>query len=429
MNRIIKNIELDLDRQQMNSEVTAHVKQTDNNSREIVLTLRVNNTERPVQPDEHLRLRLKKYNGKAVYADLPASSDGKVHVVLTDEMLSCAGLAKADIEISSGDTILSSFMFYLDVEERVLSEEAIVDTDEYGALQTLIGNAEDEIDACESTAESVNEAKEEAQTSATAAVTAATLANQKAQAAEEAASEANTQALAAVQASVLTAQAAGSANSAASAANAAADRANDAAERLEDTDVSQLIQRINDLEAQLTPEVLKVWSCPDGDALLELWAAASGGMVEYYATLNGTFSKEEYTCTTLSSNGDGELVNLFDADPIFIPEMSQPTEGSQCASFKGILGVKDAEEATIGMILINASGSTVIQTVSANLAGHTMLHLGTVVPLGRVRSQAGVGYTNQISLSADASGAVNNGAEFKTGTPLEEDPPVNQPVQ
>ena len=193
--------------------------------------------------------------------------------------------------------------------------------------------------------------------------------------------------------------------------------------------MSQLIQRINDLEAQLTPEVLKVWSCPDGDALLELWAAASGGMVEYYATLNGTFSKEEYTCTTLSSNGDGELVNLFDADPIFIPEMSQPTEGSQCASFKGILGVKDAEEATIGMILINASGSTVIQTVSANLAGHTMLHLGTVVPLGRVRSQAGVGYTNQISLSADASGAVNNGAEFKTGTPLEEDPPVNQPVQ
>lgn len=427
MNRIIKNIELDLDRQQMNSEVTAHVKQTDNNSREIVLTLRVNNTERPVQPDEHLRLRLKKYNGKAVYADLPASSDGKVHVVLTDEMLSCAGLAKADIEISSGDTILSSFMFYLDVEERVLSEESIVDTDEYGALQTLIGNAEDAIDACESAAESVNEAKEEAQTSATAAVTAATLANQKAQAAEEAASEANTQALAAVQASVLTAQAAGSANSAASAANAAADRANDAAERLEDTDVSQLIQRINDLEAQLTPEVLKVWSCPDGDALLELWAAASGGMVEYYATLNGTFSREEYTCDTLSG-GDGELVNLLDADLIFIPELSQSADDAQCATFKGIIGVKNAEEASIQMVLIN-SGSTVIQTVSANLAGHTMLHLGTVVPLGRVRSQAGVGYTNQISLSADASVAVNNGAEFKTGTPLEEDPPVNQPVQ
>lgn len=241
MNRIIKNIELDLDRQQMNSEVTAHVKQTDNNSRELVLTLRVNNTERQVQPDEHLRLRLKKADGKAIYADLPSSTDGKVHVILTDEMLSCSGLAKADIEVSSGETILSSFMFYLDVEERVLSEDSIIDTDEYGVLQSLISSAESAIEECESAAEGVNEAKDAANTAATGANAAKDAANAAATEANDAASKANTQADAAQ-------TGAAAANSAASAANTAAERANKAAEAVEGLDVSQLVQQITELE-------------------------------------------------------------------------------------------------------------------------------------------------------------------------------------
>ena len=269
-------------------------------------------------------------------------------------------------------------MFYLDVEERVLSEDSIIDTDEYGALQSLISSAESAIEGCESAAEGVNEAKEEARTNALAAATAASLANQKAQEAETAASEANAQMQAGVQAAALATQAAGRANT-------AADRADKAAEAVEGLDVSQLVQQINDLEARLTPEFLKVWSCPDGDALIEVWAAASGGMVEYYAILNGTFSKDEYSYDTLSGSGDGEMVNLFEADPKFLPEMPE-TDGAQSATFNGIIGVKDSKTARINLVLISSSDAH-MQTVSADLTGYTLLNLGTVIPLGRVKSQ------------------------------------------
>lgn len=330
------------------------------------------------------RMFAEKGDGTAVYFDgtVTDAENGKVEFTLPAQAVTWSGTVPCTIELSNGDSQLKIIGINLNVQKSNL-DDAVESSDDFSTLQALITEAEDAIDACESAAEGVNEAKEEAQTSAAAAAAAGLLANQKAAAAESAAANAQTQANAAQ-------TGAAAANSAASAANTAADRANEAAERVEDTDVSQLIQRINDLEAQLTPEVLKVWSCPDGNALLELWAAASGGMVEYYATLNGTFSREEYTCDTLSGGGDGEMVNLLDADPIFIPELPQSVDDAQCATFKGIIGVKNAEEASIQMGLINSGGATV-QSVSANLAGHTMLHLGTVVPLGRVRSQAGVG--------------------------------------
>lgn len=166
MNRVIKHIMLDLDRQQMRSDVTAHVKQTDNNSREIVLTLRENNEPREVQPNESLRLRLKKHSGKVVYADLPSSTDGKVHVVLTDDMLSSAGIAKADIEISDGETRLSSFVFYLNVEERVVSDDDIEDSDDYGTLQKMIdsvGGVDAAVEKAEAAADRANAAAEAAE--------------------------------------------------------------------------------------------------------------------------------------------------------------------------------------------------------------------------------------------------------------------------
>lgn len=245
MNRVIKNIMLDLDRQQMRSDVTAHVKQADHNSREIILTLRENNEARQVQPDESLRLRLKKHSGKVIYADLPASTDGKVHIVLTDDMLSSAGLAQADIEISSGEAVLSSFVFYLDVEERVISEDSIIDTDEYGALQSLISDAETAIEACTSAAEGVNDAKDAANTAAGAANSAAELANEKAGAADTAAQSAQT-------AAEVAQMAAGTANSAASDANTAADRANAAAELVEDTDVGQLTAEMTKAKSDIS---------------------------------------------------------------------------------------------------------------------------------------------------------------------------------
>lgn len=178
---------------------------------------------------------------------------------------------------------------------------------------------------------------------------------------------------------------AAAANSAASVANTAADRANKAAESVEGLDVSQLVQQIQ----QLTPEFLKVWDCPDGDAKLELWAAAVGGLVAYYAVLNGTFSKDAYNSNIINAaaNGDGEMVSLFEADPRFLPELSDTADEAQSASFNGIIGVKNSRTASVNL-LVSRAGSACVQGVAADLTGYKTGNLGGVVFLGMCRNQA-----------------------------------------
>ncbi len=369
MEQVIKKLNIDLDRRQVAGELTVPVKQGDDQSREIIITLRSSGVAWDVPQSAALRLRLLKPDNTAVYDDLPKSTDGKVHITLGGQMLTATGTARADIEITDGGAMLSSFLFYLDISDQAIPDGTVESSSEFGALQSLISSAESAIESCESAAEGVTEAKEEAHTNALAAATAASLANQKAQDAEEAASNAQTQANAAQSGAT-------AANSAASAANTAADRANRAVETLEGLDVSQLV-----------PEFLKVWDCPDGDAKLELWAAASGGMVEYYAVLNGTFSQDTYSNDTLSGVGNGEMVNLFEADPKFLPELSETDDGVQSVTFNGIIGVKDSKTARINLVLISSEG-TALQTVSADLTGYTLLNLGSVISLGRVKSQA-----------------------------------------
>lgn len=241
MNQVIKNLTIDLDRQQMRSEITVPVKQGDNASREITVTLRADGVVWEVPQSATLRLRLLKPDNTAVYDGLPKSTDGKVHITLGGQMLTAAGTARGDIEIKEGDALLSTFLFYLDISDQAIPDGTIESAPEFGALQTLITQAESAIEECESAAEGVTEAKEEAHTNAVAAATAASLANQKAQDAETAAGNAQEQASAAQ-------TGAAAANSAASAANTAADRANEAAEAVEGLDVSQLKQQVTALE-------------------------------------------------------------------------------------------------------------------------------------------------------------------------------------
>lgn len=136
-------------------------------------------------------------------------------------------------------------------------------------------------------------------------------------------------------------------------------------------------------------EFLKVWDCPDGDARLELWAAAVGGLVAYYAILTGTFSKNNYSHDNTSTSGtkDGEMVNLFEADPKFLPVLSETDDDVQSVTLNGIVGVDDGKATAISILLINSAG-TGIQTVGADLTGHTLLHLGTIIFLGMCKSQA-----------------------------------------
>ena len=323
------------------------------------------------------RMYVEKKDDTSVYFDgtVTDAKNGKVEFTLPAQAVTLSGNVPCTIELSNGSAELKVIGIILNVQKSSL-EDSVESSDDFSTLQTVIERAETAIEECESAAEGVNEAKDAANTAAAEANAAKDAANSAATEANDAASEANAQAQAALQSSVLATQATG-------AANTAADRANEAAEAVEGLDVSQLVQQIK----QLTPEFLKVWDCPDGDARLELWAAASGGMVEYYAVLNGTFSKDSYSNDTLSGSGDGEMVDLFDADPKFLPELSDTADGAQSATFNGIIGVKDSKMARINLALIHSEGASV-QTVGADLTGYTLLNLGNVIPLGRVKSQS-----------------------------------------
>ena len=283
--------------------------------------------------------------------------------------------------MSNGDSQLKIIGINLNVQKSNL-DDAVGSSDDFITLQTLIAEAEEAIDACESAAEGVNEAKNEAQTSATAAVTAAALANQKAAAAESAAANAQTQANAAQ-------TAAGSANSAAGSANTAANRANEAAEAVEGLDVSQLVQQIK----QLTPETALFWEYEEssGSGRIEAYASACGGMVEYYAVLFGTFTADTYTGMLPEvGSSQGEMTLLETLGPQYIPALNTigtaPTQESYAATFTGNSGLEE-NPATVQLNFLCAEQVS-MQSVNVDLNGHRSYLVPNVIYLGKSKSQA-----------------------------------------
>lgn len=203
---------------------------------------------------------------------------------------------------------------------------------------------------------------------------------------EDAISQAQEALQASVQASTLAGVAAGSANT-------AANRANEAAEAVEGLDVSQLIQRINDLEAQLTPETELFWEYEEssGSGRIEAYASACGGMVEYYVTLTGTFTDDSYNCT-LSTAGPtlGDMTLLETLGPQFIPYLNiigtTPAPDSYAATFTGSSNAADTP-ATVQLTLLCASQVS-MQGITVNLNGHRTYLAPYVIYLGKSKSQA-----------------------------------------
>lgn len=153
------------------------------------------------------RIWVKKPDGTAVWNDA-SISDNRVIVDLTSQMLAAAGDALAEIALYIGDEqILSCSIFILRIEKNARSEQAVESANEFGALDTLLQQAETNIPAAGAAAEAANAAASAANSAASAAATAAgeadtatTAANQAATAATTAAGTANTAATAANQA-------------------------------------------------------------------------------------------------------------------------------------------------------------------------------------------------------------------------------------
>ena len=192
-----------------------YAKQGDANARRVDIGLLDHGTLYAITDGVTARVWVKKPDGTAVWNDASVS-DNRVIVDLTSQMLAAAGDALAEIALYSGDEqILSCSVFTLRVEKNVRSEQAVESDNEFGALDTLVQQAETSIPAANQAAEKASQAATDANQAATAASSAASAANQAAGTANQAAEEAS--------------QAATGANQAATAASSAAEAANTAA--------------------------------------------------------------------------------------------------------------------------------------------------------------------------------------------------------
>lgn len=147
----------------------------------------------------------------------------------TAQFFSVAGICTGQLQIMIGDDFLVTFPLVFDVAENIIDNSAIESSNEYGALEALLQEAQENIPAAGEAAQAANQAAQAANTAAGEANEAAEDANDAATAATNAAGSANTAAKTASQAATNATNAASQANQAKEDADDAAEAANTAA--------------------------------------------------------------------------------------------------------------------------------------------------------------------------------------------------------
>lgn len=197
------------------------------------------------------RIYVKKPSGKEVYNSASLSGN-TVTVQPTTQMFAEAGEQEGQLQLTSGQKILVTFPILFRVERNLISESAVESTDEYGVLLQLIGEAEKAVVSAKDAAGKASTAAGKAESAAEAAGSAGTKA-------EKAAEAANTAAGSASSAAAGASQAAEKADAAAEEASAAAKRANEAAQNVEGLEVTDLVNRIKEMEEQMKQVTLLMY--------------------------------------------------------------------------------------------------------------------------------------------------------------------------
>lgn len=145
MAKIIRDISVDV--AQLNRFQAIVAKQYDKQSR--FLRVQLTNQEIPISVDRNavVTINARREDDVAKVFVGEVNDDGTVTVPLTYWMLELDGTVKCDISIIVGeDTVLTTTLFELEVQEAAADNEAISDDDDYGLLVTLIKDVQDTAD-------------------------------------------------------------------------------------------------------------------------------------------------------------------------------------------------------------------------------------------------------------------------------------------
>lgn len=140
MEEIIYPINLDL---RTNTHKVLVMKEDDVNSR--VIEAVITDNGKPYDLTNcAVNLKWKKPDGHIVYADTERVDDSTVKVICTDQMLAVAGTAEAEFDITSTTAVASTLKFMVSINETVISNSDIESSDEFGALQDIMGHISNE---------------------------------------------------------------------------------------------------------------------------------------------------------------------------------------------------------------------------------------------------------------------------------------------
>jgi len=172
--KVTKAIALDFGRD--TTPVTVFAKQRDKQSRFIEITPLNSGQSYELPAGVTARLHLTKPDKHTVLNDAEIAG-GKITVELKEQALAAAGTAVAEIGLYMGEALLSSQIFYINIERAAYDPAAPESSDEYNALVDAFGKVDGAVSAANSAAASAGTATQKANTAATNANNATTAAN------------------------------------------------------------------------------------------------------------------------------------------------------------------------------------------------------------------------------------------------------------
>ncbi|MGP1361057.1 MAG: BppU family phage baseplate upper protein [Candidatus Fimenecus sp.] len=144
---IKKQIALDFGRDTIT--ITVFAKQYDKDSRIIDIVPLSSGQPLKLEDGTTAKLKLTKADGKAVISSCKIS-DGKISVELSEQCLTSAGTARAEIALYKDDKLLSSQVFYIEVKKSAFNEEEAAESNnDFKEIITEISELKTKIESTE----------------------------------------------------------------------------------------------------------------------------------------------------------------------------------------------------------------------------------------------------------------------------------------
>jgi len=126
--------------------ITVFAKQNDKNTRFLEIAPLNCGQAYAIEDGVTPRLQLTKADGHTVLNDATVEN-GVIVVELTPQALAAAGVAVAEIGLYKGEALLSSQIFYIDVERAAFDKDAPASSDEFNALVDALGKVDGSVAA------------------------------------------------------------------------------------------------------------------------------------------------------------------------------------------------------------------------------------------------------------------------------------------